>query len=110
MIEAVDVEEDDIDAIYFFPSEKSDVSGAVKDEESIREFVSFLESYQVKKLNKRGHTWEDDKLFLSFIKEHGSIWIKAEQDLFRTNQAYYQVLNGPIDMEWVREFKSAQID
>lgn len=110
MVEAVDVEEEKIDAIYFFPSENSDVSGAVKDEASIREFLSFLEGYQVKKLKKRGHTWEDDRLFLSIITEDGSRSIKAEQDIFRTNQAHYQVLNRPIDMEWVREFKSAQID
>jgi len=110
MVEAVDVKEQVIDAIYFYPSKKSDVSGAVKDEETIQEFMSFLKKYQVKKLHKTGHTWKEDRIFLAFITEDGSRTIKAEKDIFLTNQAHYQVLNGPIDVEWVREFKASHLD
>lgn len=80
-----------------------------KDKEPTDELMEFLSQYRVKRINEESfnENLNNEELFeftISHSNENPAIvWILENRvHIFVGN--YYEVINGPIDMEWIRKY------
>ncbi|MCG3086663.1 hypothetical protein [Sporosarcina cyprini] len=80
-----------------------------KDKEPVNELLEYLGSYRVKKIKEEEFTanqyqGERFEFTITHAKSNPSIvWIGANHVQVLVGN-YYEVVNGPIDMEWIEEF------
>lgn len=80
-----------------------------KDKEPTNELLEFLSQYRVKKINEEKVTAnlnneERVEFYISHSKANPAIiWIR-ENDVHILVGNYYKVVNGPIDMEWIKNY------
>ncbi|MHA6252246.1 hypothetical protein [Oceanobacillus sp. CAU 1775] len=79
------------------------------DNEAIEELSSFMKSYRIKKVSDRAYddNLTNDEGFEIAINHTQADRIKAlihKDEVHIYRKGYYQVINGPIDMSWVRKF------
>ncbi|MGD7045711.1 hypothetical protein [Jeotgalibacillus proteolyticus] len=106
--------EDIIDVSYTYVPQGSDQfeNKELGNPQALKELLEFLSQYQVKKTGLRDFEsqYPDEQLNLHFIYEDG---IPTYSSLFErdvvlvvlTGENQYKVINGPLDQEWVEEFK-----
>lgn len=94
--------------IYIDPATSN--AQTIHDSENINALLEFLSQYQVQKL-KDGpgltgpifrYSWENEKGWRGPVV--AMLWINEHYMLIGTD--YYKVLNGPIDLEWLKELNA----
>ncbi|MFS1511467.1 hypothetical protein VQL36_03375 [Chengkuizengella sp. SCS-71B] len=85
------------------------------DKETVEKLIDFLSQYQVKKINSKQYDEEfnqkdksvEEEIFEFEILHKGntgtSMYLLGDRIHIR-NKGYYDVLNGPIDSDWLSDF------
>jgi hypothetical protein len=82
----------------------------IKDTETIREFMDLLSKYDIKKTRK--DTWDSVADFEVWwenekgLRGPAMVMVRIEENEFWINMEHYRVLNGPVDLKWIREHLS----
>lgn len=80
----------------------------VDDEQEIDELLAFLEHYHVRKLNPEELDIDDDidEFSIDLIDHSGNtVSILVNEDLIIHNAIlYYQIVDGPLDVDWLVQF------
>jgi hypothetical protein len=79
------------------------------DSEALEELSSFMKNYRIKKVSDRAY--DDDltndegfEIIINHSKADKIMALIHEDEVHIYKKGYYQVINAPIDMSWVREF------
>ena len=80
-----------------------------KDKEPIDELMEFLSQYRVKKIseekfNEIRNSKIDFEFTITHLKEDPAIVMSYGNSVHVVVGNYYEVVNGPIDMEWIRNY------
>ena len=80
-----------------------------KDKEPIEELMEFLSQYRVKKISEEKYNEiRNSKIEFEFtithLKEKPAIVMSHGNSVHVLVGSYYEVVNGPIDMEWIRNY------
>ena len=80
----------------------------ITEEASLQELMNFFSQYQVKKVGDRDFVSEyPDEQFqfqLNYEDESTTMPSLIEQNILLHDQYQYEITNGPVDHEWLREF------
>lgn len=80
----------------------------IKDEESIKELVTFFSQYRVEKEGRRDFTSEfpEEQVVLQFQYEDERITLPTliERDVILIEHDQYTIVNGPVDYKWIKTF------
>ena len=84
------------------------------DKKLIEEMLSFLENYEVKKIQNRD--WDSDvsketSFRVEFYEKERITHMVIHEDRMNVmgkTSGYYKILNGPIDLEWIESFQKKQ--
>ena len=88
-----------------------DVEWTTYNKDAVEKLLTFLSNYRVKKISDRAYDdggLSSDKRFEIIIKHSKAANLFAliqEDEVHIYKKGYYQVLNGPIDMHWVKRFQ-----
>lgn len=101
-----------IEKIYYNQLPKMDERAAynrqLTDEQSIQKLISFLSQYRVKKIGDRDFISEypDEQFQFQLEYEDNRITMPSliERDVLLNDMYQYEIINGPVDYEWLEEF------
>ncbi len=101
---------------YSYPKEiviGPDMDSKIKDTQTVNEMIDFLSQYKVKKTKSEAEHILSDPYELWWKNEKGllgpaQVMIVIERNEIFINMDHYRVLNGPVDVERVKEFTSKE--
>lgn len=80
----------------------------VDDQVKVDELLQFLQNYHVKKLKPEEINPDDDIDELSIVlrdaKENSITIIVAENLIIQNSLLYYEIVDGPLDVDWIVRF------
>ncbi|WP_432357932.1 hypothetical protein [Sporosarcina sp. UB5] len=80
----------------------------VNDNQQVEELLQFLQNYHVKKLKPEEINPDDniDELTISLKDQDGNSMtiIVAENLIIQNEQLYYEIVDGPLDVDWIVRF------
>ncbi|KIL53099.1 hypothetical protein [Jeotgalibacillus campisalis] len=103
--------EEIIDVSYTYVPQGSDQfeNTELGNPQALKELLGFLSQYKVKKTGLRDFEsrYPEEQLNLHFIYTDGFATYSSlfERDVVLAGENQYKVINGPLDQEWVEEFK-----
>lgn len=80
----------------------------ITDDASLQELMNFLSQYKVKKVGDRDFVSEypDEQIQFQLEYQDHSVTMPSliERDILLHEMSQYEITNGPVDHEWLREF------
>lgn len=80
----------------------------VKDERQIDDLINFLNSYRIRKIQPKDVIFDvvEPRYSISLKDNHRNVLtiFLSENIIIQSDSNYYEIVDGPIDVEWLQQF------